>query len=1035
MSINVLSAPHNFRPIEKQRRSACALLAVCAALGFSGAVTAATITVTTTADTSVNGDGCSLREAITAANTNVAVNECAAGSVSGVDAIAFNIPGSPSAVKTISLTSGTALPAITSPVLIDGLSQPGADCAAWPPSLRVQISNPTNFAARGLSLTASSAGSTIRGLVINGFNNETGDNFRSAILISTNDNHVECNFLGTNAAGTAAAANLRAVDIVSASGNTIGSDGVPKAYFARNLISGNRFGGVDTRGNAPSNNVIAGNYIGTDVTGTSAIGNNITAVSIGGNPGAATGNVVGYNGVGNTVLMRNVISGNTSTTSGFGIGVDMEVGAVANRVSGNYIGTDASGFVALPNTTGISLGSDTSVSGNLIGYDGSGDPLLERNVIAANTSSGIELSGVNGSTNNAVVGNFIGTNAGSTANLPNGFAGINMTNTSALIARNIVRGNPTGIRVAGFGASASTSLFRNGVPPIAGAANMDSANNCVNGNGNGVLTASINGAAIVPTTFENNWWGAANGPSGGGGSGDSVSSNVDYAPFLTSSPSGCLSVESNLALNVDVPDPAIAGTTISLAFHITNSGTATSSGGTVAGTIPANSSVVDAGPCSVSSGALSCPFGSVSVAATRDYNISVAVPASATGNLHFQFTAGGTEPDPVLSNNSFTLDRAISLSANVGTSISNGVSEMVAGAPATYVVGVSNAGPSDVLLADVLALQPPSFGAVAWTCVTTNNLGTCPSSGNGDIDADVNLPAGALLKFTINGTLAATATGSLTYVSSIVSPVNDPVTSNDTASDNDPIAVHGDLSIGIDPSRSYAITNSVARFVIVAANNGPSYVTGAQLTVPVPAGVTAVVWSCSVSAGSTCAGSGNGAVNDTLNLPPGGMVTYALSAITTGLQDFITAQATLSTPLGVTDPQTSNNVALTMVPVSLFRSGFEGSEAARLSVPHSSDAALTTQTVALLPEPDGLPQAVAIWRDDNLPVCVVLQRGAALGLQIQAWCKARATVWQVGPWLALPAGSERIQTLFAADGDVARLLLMDAAAQQLLPVE
>jgi hypothetical protein len=40
---------------------------------------------------------------------------------------------------------------------------------------------------------------------------------------------------------------------------------------------------------------------------------------------------------------------------------------------------------------------------------------------------------------------------------------------------------------------------------------------------------------------ESNWWGAANGPSGvGPGSGDSVTANVDFDPFLTTVPSFCL---------------------------------------------------------------------------------------------------------------------------------------------------------------------------------------------------------------------------------------------------------------------------------------------------------------------------------------------------------------------------------------------------------------------------------------------------------------------------------------------------------------
>src|SRR5262245_14797196 len=74
-------------------------------------------TVTTTADDTDGGDGTlSLREAI------LAVNGDATDTAQNPDQIVFHIPGS--GAHTIS--PGSALPAITAPVTIDGYSQPGA---------------------------------------------------------------------------------------------------------------------------------------------------------------------------------------------------------------------------------------------------------------------------------------------------------------------------------------------------------------------------------------------------------------------------------------------------------------------------------------------------------------------------------------------------------------------------------------------------------------------------------------------------------------------------------------------------------------------------------------------------------------------------------------------------------------------------------------------------------------------------------------------------------------------------------------------
>src|SRR5262245_50999582 len=80
-----------------------------------GSSAAAGFQVTTTADTvAVDGD-CSLREAIQAANTDAAVNECVAGS--GADTITFAVSGT--------ITLASPLPDVTDPagLKIDGSGQ------------------------------------------------------------------------------------------------------------------------------------------------------------------------------------------------------------------------------------------------------------------------------------------------------------------------------------------------------------------------------------------------------------------------------------------------------------------------------------------------------------------------------------------------------------------------------------------------------------------------------------------------------------------------------------------------------------------------------------------------------------------------------------------------------------------------------------------------------------------------------------------------------------------------------------------------
>ena len=91
-------------------------------LSATVSATAATITVTTYADSAANDGRCSLREAITAANTNTTsgamAGECVAGGAT-LDTIVFSVlEFCPISGCAISLQ--TALPTITSPVSIVG---------------------------------------------------------------------------------------------------------------------------------------------------------------------------------------------------------------------------------------------------------------------------------------------------------------------------------------------------------------------------------------------------------------------------------------------------------------------------------------------------------------------------------------------------------------------------------------------------------------------------------------------------------------------------------------------------------------------------------------------------------------------------------------------------------------------------------------------------------------------------------------------------------------------------------------------------
>src|SRR5215217_5946840 len=204
---------------------ALALMALAASQTF-----AKTITVTGAGD-AVSVDGLvTLREALTAANTNAPSGDAPKGDV-GSDTIAFNINGG--GVKTINLQS--QLPTITEPVTINGYTQPGASPNTLAVGDNAVLLIELNGAGAGASasgLVVTGGDSKITGLVINRFGTV------GISLEMKGDNVVAGNFIGTNASGDAAFPapnNVRGIYLDS-SGNTIGG----ATAAARNIISGNR---------------------------------------------------------------------------------------------------------------------------------------------------------------------------------------------------------------------------------------------------------------------------------------------------------------------------------------------------------------------------------------------------------------------------------------------------------------------------------------------------------------------------------------------------------------------------------------------------------------------------------------------------------------------------------------------------------------------------------------------------------------------------------------------------------------------------
>jgi parallel beta-helix repeat protein len=142
--------------------------------------------------------------------------------------------------------------------------------------------------------------------------------------------------------------------------------------------------------------------------------------------------------------------------------VDVRAGATGTWVLGNYIGTDPTGTVAVPNPVGVFVEAGTTLT--MVGglYRSYG------NVIAGNTSDGLRLQSPA-----AVRNNLIGTDRTATAALGNQGAGV------------FIDASGSSVGGAGLG-NVIANNQQNGVAVASGSGNRISANRIFNNSGLGI---------------------------------------------------------------------------------------------------------------------------------------------------------------------------------------------------------------------------------------------------------------------------------------------------------------------------------------------------------------------------------------------------------------------------------------------------------------------------------------------------------------------------------------------------------------------
>ena len=237
------------------------------------------------------------------------------------------------------------------------------------------------------------------------------------------------------------------------------------------------------------------------------------------------------------------------------------------------------------------------------------------------------------------------------------------------------------------------------------------------------------------------------------------------------------------------------------------------------------------------------------------------------------------------------------------------------GSTMTYTFSYSNGGAAAATNATIVENLPTgttfqSYSAPGASCTApsvggtgavTCNVGTVNPAASGSFTVTVNVTAGSGSTVS-NGDYNISSAG----VSALIGPlVTTSVTSGVTYADLAVTKTDGVAAVGWGDTTTYTM---------VVTNHGPAAADGATLSDPLPANMASMDWTCAAGNGAACpAASGSGAISETIaTFPSDGVLTYTVTGhVASGSgSGSLVNQATVSAPGGVTDNDSTNNVAV-----------------------------------------------------------------------------------------------------------------------------
>ena len=374
-------------------------------------------------------------------------------------------------------------------------------------------------------------------------------------------------------------------------------------------------------------------------------------------------------------------------------------------------------------------------------------------------------------------------------------------------------------------------------------------------------------------------------------------------------------------------EPIVAGSAVTYTLSIVNNGPSDALNVVLTDPLPAGFTVLSNGisstgdvcPQQPNATTVTCSFGTVAAGGVRTVQITASTPAALTTGSTVTNTATLASPtqDSDPSGRTASVTSTVTTSADLSISKAPVTDPIEAGAQQTYVLQITNNGPSvsrGVVVTDALPAGVTFVSVVPATGCTTGSTVTC-SLGDLGRSATATLQITVQLASNIGGTtLANTATVASSPASGAATP--DPNTGNNSSTVSQKVATRSDLSLTKTISSGAIVAGSAVTYQMVATNNGPSDTTNMVLTDPLPAGTTLV--TANASDGGSCQ-LANPVVCSWPSVPNGASRTVGLTVAvppSAAVGDTVTNTATVTSQNLNTTPDASTATATAPVTAS-----------------------------------------------------------------------------------------------------------------------